>query len=246
MSDGTATAVRRTRSELLFLLVVVLGTLTWFADKAFTIDDPLFLWLGEQLQAHPFDPFGFTVNWNASQLPMHTMSQNPPLTGYLIAAVASLLGWSELALHLAFLLPAAVATAMTYLLARRFCGAALEASVVALLTPVFLVSATSIMCDATLLACWCAAVWCWVTGFDREQAGLLVAGASLAGLAFVTKFSGIALVPLLFAYGLLRTRRVGTWCLLLLLPIGVGLAYDRATSALIHLVVLLDRKKTGM
>ena len=117
------------------LLAVVTGVLAWFADKAFTVDDPLFLWLGAHIQTDPLDFFGFSVNWNASQMPMHEMPQNPPLTGYFIALAASLLGWSEPALHAAFLLPAGVATAFTYGLARRFCNRPLEASLIGLLTP---------------------------------------------------------------------------------------------------------------
>jgi 4-amino-4-deoxy-L-arabinose transferase-like glycosyltransferase len=218
--------------ELGLLLVAVIGVLACFTGKAFSIDDPMYLWLGAQLQAHPLDPFGFMVNWNASQLPMHEINQNPPLTGYYIALAASLVGWSERALHAAFLLPAAAAATATWALARRLCRHPLEASLVALLTPAVLVSATNVNCEALLLACWCGSVLCWVIGFDRERPGWLFAAGLLAALALLTKFSGLALVPLLAAYGLLRTRRVGAWCLHLLVPILAGVAYDRATASL--------------
>ena len=220
------------RAELAVVLAVVLGILAWLSDKAFTVDDPLFLWMGAHLQREPLDFFGFDVNWNASQLPMHEVTQNPPLTGYFIAVVARVLGWSEVALHGAFLLPAAVAAAFTWLLARRLCARPLEASLISLLTPVFLVSSTNVMCDTSMLACWCGSLWCWVTGFDRRRARWWVAASLLAALAFLTKYYGIALVPLLLAYGLLRERRLGAWCLLLLLPLVTAVGYDRLTAAL--------------
>ena len=223
---------RRARGELFLLVGLIVGILACFVDKAFTIDDPLNLWLAEQIGNHPLDPFGFSANWNASQLPMNEINQNPPVTGYFIAAAAALLGWSEVALHFAFLIPAAVATTATYLLARRFCSRPLEASLAGLLTPVFLVSSTNIMCESILLAAWCTSIWCWVTGFDRGGVVWLLAGASVAALAFVTKFSGIALVPLLFAYGLLRSRKLGVWCLFLLVPLAAVFAYDRVTASL--------------
>ena len=72
---------------------------------AFTIDDPLFLWLGRHVQQHPLDFFGFDVLWTGRWEPMHAVTKNPPLTGYYIALAASLLGWSETALHLAALHP---------------------------------------------------------------------------------------------------------------------------------------------
>jgi 4-amino-4-deoxy-L-arabinose transferase-like glycosyltransferase len=220
------------RFELPAVLAVVLGILAWMSDKAFTVDDPLFLWMGAHLQQEPLDFFGFDVNWNASQLPMHEVTQNPPGTGYFIAAAAWLLGWSEVALHGAFLVPAAIAAAFTWLLARRLCTHPLEASLISLLTPVFLVSSTNVMCDTSMLALWCASVWCWVTGFDRGQARWGLAASLLAVLAFLTKYYGIALVPLLLAYGVVRERKLGAWCLPMLLPLLVAVGYDRLTAAL--------------
>ena len=71
---------------------------------------------------------------------MYEVTMNPPLVGYYIAGVAALFGRSEVALHTAFLLPAAGAVVGTYWLARRLSGRPLEAGLAALLSPVFLVS----------------------------------------------------------------------------------------------------------
>src|SRR5262245_46858003 len=102
---------RSTRAELGVLLALVLGVMAAFCNKAFTIDDPLFLWLGKHLQSHPFDFYGFSVDWDWTSRPMHEITKNPPLTGYYIAAAAALFGWSEVALHLAFLVPTGFAVA---------------------------------------------------------------------------------------------------------------------------------------
>ncbi|MGH0030788.1 MAG: glycosyltransferase family 39 protein [Myxococcota bacterium] len=222
----------KTSVELPLLLAAVLGTLAWFSDKAFTVDDPLFLWLGAQIQASPFDFFGFDVNWNASQLPMHEITQNPPLAGYGIALASALFGWSERALHLAFLVPAGAATLATFALARRYCERPLLAAAIGLFTPVFLISSTNVMCDTTMLAFWCGALACWTEGFERRHAGWLLASALCASAAFLTKYFGIALVPLLLAHGLLHERRLGTWALWLLVPIATAVGYDRYTDAL--------------
>jgi 4-amino-4-deoxy-L-arabinose transferase-like glycosyltransferase len=230
--DLAAPLSPREARELALLLALVLGALAWLSDKAFTIDDPLFLWLAERIQSHPLDPYGFAVNWNASWLPMHAVNQNPPLTAYYIAAVAALFGFGETALHLAFLVPAAIATAATWLLARRLCDRPCEAGVIALLSPVCLVSASNVMCESWLLAFWCASIACWVTGFDRGRCAWHVAGAAFAALAFLTKFSGAALVPLLLAYGLLRARGIGAWCLTLAIPMGAAIVYEVVTGAL--------------
>ncbi len=44
---------------------------------------------------------------------------NPPLTSYFIALVSLIGGWSEPALHLAFLVPAVAAVLGTYALAKN-------------------------------------------------------------------------------------------------------------------------------
>jgi 4-amino-4-deoxy-L-arabinose transferase-like glycosyltransferase len=229
--DLAAAPSPREARELALLLALVLGALGWLADKAFTIDDPLFLWIAEQILTDPLDPYGFSVNWNASLLPMHAVNQNPPLTGYFIATVAAVAGFDETALHLAFLVPAGLATAFTWLLARRFCARPLEAGAISLLTPASLVSASNVMCESWLLAFWCASAACWVAGFDRARFAWHAAAGLLAALAFLTKFSGAALVPLLFAYGLLREHRLGAWCLPLVLPVAAALAYELATAS---------------
>jgi 4-amino-4-deoxy-L-arabinose transferase-like glycosyltransferase len=229
--DLAAAPSPREARELALLIAGVLGALGWLSDKAFTIDDPMYVWLAERILSHPLDPYGFSVNWSASQLPMHVMNQNPPLTSYFIAAVAAFTGFDETSLHLAFLVPAAIATAATWLLARRFCARPLEAGAISLLTPACLVSASNVMCEPWLLAFWCTSLACWVTGFDRGRLRWHVAAAACAALAFLTKFSGVALVPLLFAYGWLRVRRPGAWCLTLLLPVAAVLAYELATRA---------------
>ena len=85
----------------LVLAISVVGLLSLFADKAFSIDDPLFIWLAHHIADHPLDFYGFTVNWFGELKPMFDESQNPPLAGYYLAAVGELFGWSERALHAA-------------------------------------------------------------------------------------------------------------------------------------------------
>jgi hypothetical protein len=215
-----------------FILVAVTVTaLAPFLDKAFHIDDPLFLWMAQQISKHPFDPYGFDVNWTSSPEPMWVAMQNPPFCSYLIAACAALLGWSEVALHLAFLLPAIAAVLGTYSIARRLCADATTAGLLTLFTPAFLVSGTNLMCDVLLLACWVWSIELWLAGLEQEKAGLLVISAILATIAVLTKYFGIAVVPLLAVYTIVRNRRVCFRIAFLLLPIGATIAYELWTKA---------------
>ncbi len=220
------------RKPLLILAAVTLGALVPFLGKPFHIDDPLFLWIAQQIACHPLDPYGFTVNWSSFVQPMSEVMQNPPLCSYYAAAIGSVFGWSEIALHAAFLIPALAATLGTFAVARRLCPRPLFAALLTLFTPVFMISAGNVMCDVMLLAFWVMAIASWMSALEQEQIWRFVLAAALISAAALTKYFGIALVPLLFVYTLARDRRLRWPLLFLLLPIAILALYDLLTARL--------------
>jgi 4-amino-4-deoxy-L-arabinose transferase-like glycosyltransferase len=217
--------------DAFFATIVVITALAPFLNKAFHIDDPLFLWMAQRIAHHPGDPYGFAVNWYVSNQPMFSIMQNPPLSSYYIALIASFLGWSEPAIHGAFLVPAIAAVLGTFFLARRLCNSPLLAALLLLFTPVFLVSATGVMCDVWLLALWVWSIECWMRALERNSAQLLFLASVLAAAAALTKYFGVALVPLLAVYTLVRERRVTHRILYFLIPILVIASYEVITKA---------------
>jgi 4-amino-4-deoxy-L-arabinose transferase-like glycosyltransferase len=235
MSARTAEQPASRAAGLVRLLVpplVAVLVLALFLDKAFTIDDPLFLWLAHHVRAHPLDFFGFDVIWTGTWEPMHEVTKNPPLTGYFIALAALLVGWSEVGLHAAFLVPAALAAAGIHALARRLAPRPLEAALIAILSPAFLVSSTNVMSDTSMLALFAWALWLWLRGVDEGRARDLVLAGLLAGLAALTKYFALALVPLFVAYGLLKRRRLGGWALGALPALLIVAAFELAAHRL--------------
>jgi 4-amino-4-deoxy-L-arabinose transferase-like glycosyltransferase len=214
------------------LTLAVLAALGPFLAKPFNIDDPLFIWTARQIHAHPGNPYGFDVNWYGTAEPMWGVTENPPLTSYYLALAAGILGWSEIALHFAFLLPAVAAILGTCRLARRFCDQPMLAAVAALFTPVFLVSATTVMCDVLMLAFWIWAVALWMEGMERDDFWRLCGAGLLIALAALTKYFGACLIPLLAAYGVIEKRRLGRWVACLLIPLAALCAYQWITRAL--------------
>lgn len=217
--------------DAFFAIFAVIAALGPFLNKAFHIDDPLFLWIAQQVSQHPDDPYGFSVNWYGFAQPMFSIMQNPPLNSYYMALAATLLGWSEPAMHGAFLVPAVAATLGTFFLARRFCDSPLLAALLTLFTPVFLVSATGVMCDVWLLALWVWSVESWLRGLERHSCGFLLLASVLAAAAALTKYFGASLVPLLAAYTLVRDRRFTYRLLFLLIPVMVIIMYEVMTKA---------------
>lgn len=227
----------RPRLALLLLTLAALGP---FVAKPFNMDDPLFLWAAKHIQTHPGNPYDFMVNWYGKPDPMWDVTKNPPLTCYYLALAASLFGWSEIALHCAFLVPAAAAILGTYRLARQFCDRPLFAAITTLFMPVFLVCGTSVMCDTMMLAFWVWAVVFWVEGMAKQDYGRLAGSAGLMALAAGTKYFGICLVPLLAGYSLMKQRRIGWWAACLLIPIACMMAYQWVTFRLYGKGLLAD------
>jgi 4-amino-4-deoxy-L-arabinose transferase-like glycosyltransferase len=214
---------------LALAVVIALGP---FLAKPFNMDDPLFVWTARQIHAHPWNPYGFNVNWYGRVGPMWGVMQNPPLAAYYLAAAAGVLGWSEVALHVAFLLSALAAILGTYRLARHFCGQPLLAALATLFTPVFLVSSTTVMCDVLMLAFWVWAAVLWVEGIERDAFWPLAGAGLLIALAALTKYFGACLIPLLAVYGVMSKRRFGRWAGCLLIPLLVLSGYEWATRTL--------------
>ncbi len=213
------------------LALAVLALLGPFLTKPFNIDDPLFIWAARQIHEHPTDPYGFRLEWGWTEFPMWKVTENPPLACYYVALAAAVLGWSEVALHFAFLLPALAVAWGTHRLARRLCRQPLLAALATVCTPVFLVSSTTVMCDVLMLAFWVWAIVFWLEGTETGKGRCLWGAAVLMTLAALTKYYGACLIPLLAAYSLMSRHRFKPWGACLLLPLAVLCAYQYATQA---------------
>jgi len=222
---------------LVLLVVFALGP---FLAKPFHLDDPMFLWAAQQIQEHPGDPYGFKVNWDDTVKPMWEVMQNPPVVCYYLALAAGVFGWNEVGLHVAFLLPAVAVILGTYRLARHFCAQPLFAALVALITPVFLVSATTLMCDVLMLCFWIWSVVLWVEGLEQNSHRRLLSAAGLMAVAALTKYFAASLIPLLFVVALINKRRLGLWSVYLAVPVLGLLAYGWWTQALYGRNLLLN------
>jgi 4-amino-4-deoxy-L-arabinose transferase-like glycosyltransferase len=215
-----------------WLVLVTVACLIPFLNKSFHIDDTLFLRVAQRIQNHPADFYGFSMNWFGTTKPMVENFDNPPLACYYIAFAAAVFGWSEPALHLSFILPAAMVILGIFSLAKYHCSRPGVAALVALSMPVFLISSTTVMCDVLMLAFWIWTIVFFERGLQCGRPRFFVLSGLLAGMAVLTKFSGVALVPLLAAYGLHRKQRQGWWLVALVLPLLFAAACEWVTYSL--------------
>lgn len=227
-------------AAVLLLAGLTVLSLAPFAAKPFNIDEPLFVWVAKQIQAHPLDFYGFRVNWYGTEMSVAGITKNPPLASYYLALLATLFGWSEVPLHLGFLLPALAATSGTYLLARRLTRHPLHATILAVATPAFLVSSATVMCDTMMLAFYVWTILFWMRGLDRESSLDLLVASLLLALATLTKYFGITLFPLLVAYTWFRGSDRLHRALFLLVPVVILAAYQYGTFRLYGRGLLSD------
>jgi 4-amino-4-deoxy-L-arabinose transferase-like glycosyltransferase len=218
--------------SIIIVACVTLACLVPFVNKAYNIDDPLFLWCARHIQNNPFDFYGFSVNWEGYEKPFSLITQNPPLASYYTALIAYFFGWSEVPIHLAFIANSLVAAAGIYYLSKSLCSHPLTAALTGILTPVFLLSSTNIMCDVMMLSFWVWSVYFWMYGIKNDKPVALLLATVLIGFCGLTKYYGMSLIPLLLVYSIVYRRRPERWMLLLLIPIAILGMYQWITYEL--------------
>jgi 4-amino-4-deoxy-L-arabinose transferase-like glycosyltransferase len=221
---------RRSLVPALILSLACVACLAPFAGKAFHIDDPLFVWTAQHIREQPRDFYGFSVNWYFFSMPMSEVTKNPPLACYYLALAGALLGWSEISLHIAVLLPAIGMLWGTYRLAEFFGSRPLVAALVTLLTPAFLVSSSTVMCDTILGFFWVWAIVCWERASRQDRPWSLLGSGFLIGLSALTKYFGISLVPLLLVYSIASRQKLGRTLTALAIPLAMIGAYQWLTQ----------------
>lgn len=151
---------------------------------------------------------------------------------YYIALIASLFGFHEIPLHLGFLLPACTAAIGIFYLAKYFHVDPFFASLCSILSPVFLISSTTLMCDTAMLAFWLWAVICWLYGLKHNRKSILLLSSVLISLCILTKYFGIALLPLLLFYAIAERKKFRSYILFLAIPLIFVLLYQWYTAGL--------------
>ncbi len=216
----------RTRRQLAMVGAMVALLTVPFAAKAVHIDDVYFLEVAGNVLKDPLRPFAgavaledidYRVFAGAGRCPTTFASMShPPLVSYVMALVARLAGgFREVPLHLAFDLFAIGAALAMYDLARRFTRPPLVTTLLLVSSPVFVVSAQSLMTDMPALALSLAALAVFIRGTDGGRGPTMLLSGVLAGLAILTRYSALLVVPLLCAYAFGQGRLRKAWPALL-------------------------------
>lgn len=214
---------------LLALAGIIFLLLIPFVNKAYHIDDPFYLWTAQHILEDPFDFYGYDINWTGFNSSAAAENKNPPLVSYYMALVGLLVGWQEWTMHLAFMLPAIGVGLGSYLIATRFTERPLLSIVIAISTPAFVVSSTNVMAEIMMLCFYVWAIHFWMLGIETKKNRYLFVGALCIAASTLAKYFGFSLLPLLFVFTILETRKPGWWLAHLGIAVGIILLYEAWT-----------------
>lgn len=218
------------KNHLIIIGLITVISLLPFVNKAFHIDDTVFIWCAKQILLNPMDFYGFSANWYGFQHPMYYINQNPPLVSYYISVISWFFGLSETALHISFIVPATFLSIGICLLASFFGRIPWIASLIAVFTPVFIVSSSNIMSDILMLSFYVWAVVFWLYGLEKDKQKYLLIAGILIAISALTKYFGISLIPLLMVYTLYKRKKLeASWLIYLILPMVILTSYQLLT-----------------
>lgn len=170
------------------------------------MDEPFFLAIARQVLKDPLHPLAFSFNWYGSAVPMGTINNTPPLLAYLLAAALKLSGGSEFWTRAVFL-PFDLAAALGLLaLASRFLKRPLLPTLAVIAGPAWLINMNHMMAERLMAAFAMPCLYLFVKGVDDGDARAKRGSAVLAGLAVLSKYNAIFLLPVAVSYAWSRRK----------------------------------------
>lgn len=194
------------------VVVIALLATVPFLDKAFHIDDVLYLLGADQIRQSPWAPYGdkdeTLVLWDAldgGPASLYQTDFNPPLWKYVLAGAIGIVGHDERKLHALSAVVTLLGAIGLYLIANRWTNRPVWCVAMILLSPFFL-PGQNLMLEVPVL---CLAAWgtffhqrAWESGRTLD----IALGGVFFGLAVLTKYSAGMLIPV-FVVGSLLHRR---------------------------------------
>jgi hypothetical protein len=197
-----------------FSLVVSLP----FCNKAFHIDDPLYLSIARQILVDPLRPYDGLINWQQVTQPAWFVSISPPGYSYWLAAWMAVGVTSEWGLHCAATIWVIILGLAVYCWARRLGDQPLAITLLVMSSPL-VIAGRNLMLDVPMaaLAAGSMVVYQWAS--ERRSMGLALLAGLLAGLCVNVKYAGVVVLGVMLIDSVLWRR----WRLLPASLLGVAL-----------------------
>lgn len=198
-----------------------------FINKAYHIDDPLFIYAARQILEDPTDPYAAMINWSGEVKRMADFFSNPPGLSYYLAFIIFCFGENEVIIHLAMIPFSLLALLFSIKIFQHFTNKEWQASLVLLCSPIFLVSMTNVMPDIAMLAFFLGAVYFFISGFENRIPALVIISGIFMSVAIMLRYNAIVLIPMVICYALLSFQpKKMSYLVTLVLPISTFLIWN--------------------
>lgn len=210
--------------EIMVVIAFTLLLTVPFIGRPFHMDDVNFIELARARQSEPLETVLSDYTFFGQQNE-YFLDTHPPLIPSYVALLIKVAGESETVMHLAFLIFPLMAAVSMYYLARKYTSNALLVALLFIATPGAMVMSHGIMTDMPGLSLWLAAVTLYVYGLDRKSLWLTVCcGIAITAGVFIS-YQVLSVIPLLFAYALVRRRLSVLTILPFVLPLSSFASY---------------------
>ncbi len=229
------------RSLLLILAFVLLLRLP-FLNQAVQGDDDIYLTGARHALIDPLHPNHGDYVFRGDVVDRRG-HPHPPLVGWVLAALLAIFGdLREVPFHAAFVLFSIIAALSAWSLAKRFSPRPMEATLLFLAVPAFVVNGNSFESDVPFVALWLAAIALFVKAVDRGGNEKWLAAAGIAAaLASLAAYQAVLLTPILGVYVWLNRRHCkASWATTLAAPamFVIFQVFERITSGALPAAVL--------
>ena len=187
------------RPVLLIVAAVLLIRLP-FLDQPVQGDDIYYLKGAEHAQIDLAHPSHARYVFQGEMVDMRGHS-HPPLNSWVLAAILAAVGdVREAPFHAVYTGFSLIAALAMWSLERQFTGRPLEATLLFLATPAFVVNGNSLESDVPFLTLWLASIAMFVSAADRRSTPRLLAAAAVMGVTGMAAYQSVMLIPVLGAY----------------------------------------------
>lgn len=225
------------------VLLLVLALRLPFLNQAIQGDDVYYLYGAEHAQIDPLHPYDTRYVFLGDTVEMRG-HPHPPLDVWFLASLLALYhDVYEVPFHAAYILFSLIAGASALALARRFSPYPLAATALFLVTPAFVVNGTSLESDLPFVAFWLASIALFVYAVDKRSKAALAVAAIAMGLAALSAYQAVVLVPLLLIFGRRWRPAVLTALTPLVIP-ALWQIYERTSSGALPASVLAGYLQT--
>ncbi|HEY3742406.1 MAG TPA: glycosyltransferase family 39 protein [Bryobacteraceae bacterium] len=223
------------RAQVLIIVAAVLLMRLPFIDQAVAGDDVTFLYGAEHALIEPLHPLNAKFAFNGEIVDMRGHTHGP-VDPWILAFLLTIFGSvKEVPFHLFYILFSLIAALAAWSIASRFTDHALEAVLLFLVVPPFVVSGNSFEADLPFLAFWLLAVALYLSDHP-------IGSAAAAVLATLTAYQAVLLTPILFFAPGVRRR----WLPLLAPPAAFVIfqVFERTTGGDLPAAVLANYMST--